>query len=328
MKDPPRRHRQSDGSSPPGHFRSWQAGAHGSRRMLFPAGYTRLGQPHRVPHTSAGTGRGAGGGGSSGPGRRGGCRAPRGEGTGAAGDRRGPGATRLPEARTVGGGAGPRRDIPPHRAAAEGPRERTGERESNQLLPLSQPGPPTTGTAATRARLPGPARPRPRRGQRDPRRHLQRRNPPGPAPGGTGLSAAAPAVAHPVPQSTTQAGSRPAMLLGRGGAGDGGQPWARCSGAGLGSARRRGVRALPQGGKSSLPARPLGPASPRWLTRPSLRAAARAGAATPALGDVRSRGLAPVRRRKVARAAGFFGERSRPAEVQCENRSGSKRPVR
>lgn len=103
-------------------------------------------------------------------------------------------------------------------------KEKGRGKEGSWLLPPDQPGsarpsPPATGTAAARARLPGP-----HRGQRDPRRHLRQRNPPGPAPGGTELSAAGPAVAHPVPQSTTQAGSRPAMLLGSGGAGDGGQP--------------------------------------------------------------------------------------------------------
>ena len=68
------------------------------------------------------------------------------------------------------------------------------------------------------ALLPRPARPS---------RAAARPPPPSPAAAAPPRRHRAVSGAHPVPQSTTQAGSRPAMLLGSDGAGDGGQPSAR-----------------------------------------------------------------------------------------------------
>lgn len=255
MKDPPpRRHRQSDGSSQRGHFRSWQAAAHGSRRMLFPAGHPRLRQPHTVPHTSAGTGRGAGGGGSSGRGRgaAGGLRGARGQERGATGaapvrpgcrrrglsaGERGRGGTSLPTGR-------------PRRARGRGRGKEKATSCSPEASPaLPRPAPRRLGRGCPAQPSPAPA---PQRAARPP--------PP----------SAAAEPARPRPGRHRAVSGRPGRRSPRAAVHHTGRKppchaagsrrcWGRRAALGAlrrGWARRRGVRrALPQGGRC-LP-RPL-----------------------------------------------------------------------
>lgn len=119
----------------------------------------------------------------------------------------------------------PQERRPPSAGLPQRPAPRP-QRRGQRARPPRPPGlragaspPPADGVRGDgSALLPRPARPS---------RAAARPPPPSPAAAAPPRRHRAVSGAHPVPQSTTQAGSRPAMLLGSDGAGDGGQPSAR-----------------------------------------------------------------------------------------------------